>query len=291
MTTKFRAPTADGRFLYPVDGDERQNSIWGGGRDWVDGTESFQVRAGRSYQTMIAVPADATTAEYRVRDGIPEITGYTRVKDIGALPGTLTVEEWEGFKDELGFDDDGDPIASQVYRPERAEQLYRVESLDLSGYKDLPVDIMDQDSYADPDPSFGWEVAAPYLVFGEAYAPAMPGALTDIRERLVEDVDAALPGVSVWTHKAREGVLSGSVTLTYEDKRTYPVKSGRRTQQRVSTKPFPFEIPIPKNITAATKADAIGKYEDLVRSLVGQVDTRKATICSHCSGEGVLSAS
>lgn len=287
MTTKFRAPTADGRFLYPIDGD-RMSDGWDSRAEWVDGTETLRVRRGHTWHTMIAVSGGVETAQYRVRDGIPAIVGYTRVKDIGALPGTLTVEDWESFKAELGFDDDGDPIAAQVYRAERSEQQYRVESVDLSGYKDLPVDIMDQDAFVDPDPTFSWEVAAPYLVFGEAYAPVMPGALTDIRERLVKTVEAALPQAKVWTHKARDGVLSGTVTLNYEDKRTYPMKSGRRTEQRVSTKTFPFEIPIPKNITAVTKATAIRKFEDLVQSLTEQVDTRKATVCSHCSGEGVL---
>lgn len=286
---KFRAPTADGRMMYPtIDRAPFSNFV-----AWVTPvTEIKGFGGGYNPPRILVVAADVTAIEYTANSDVrPSVITWTRDRDNAAFPAEISPADWPAFVESLGYDDDDESIAARLYTAQRTAQELVTKTIDLSAYADLPVNLLDPASIEDPDASFDWQVAAPYLVFGEAYAGAMPGALTDVRERLAADVDAGLPGITIWTHKARqEGVISGSVSLSYEDRRTYPFKVGRRTEKRISMHSFPFSIPIPKNIVGQSKADAVAKYRALVAEITGQIAGKNAVACGHCSGEGVIVA-
>ena len=173
----FRAPTADGRMMYPFD----DRSFFGA--DWITPADFVKAPGKYNSPTLVIVAADVTEIEYR-KPLRRDVVGYSRNGTSEAFPETLSVEDWEDFRTSLGYDDDSDLwIADRLYEREYGEQKYETGSIDLSGYADLPVNVLDPASLLDADSTFEWEVAAPYLVFGSIYASAMPGALGGIRER------------------------------------------------------------------------------------------------------------
>lgn len=303
MTTKttsaptlFRAPTADGRFMYPV--TDKMEDVFGehvnlftGFSGWV--TPVTEVKAGGGYNAprLLIVAADVTSIEYTAKSSAyPTVIKWTRDRPSTAFPAEVLPADWEEFRDSLGMTGDyhDEYIANGLYTAQRTEQEYETRSFDLSGYTDLPFDMLDLDAVVDPDPSFTWQVSAPHLVFGEMYATAMPGALTNLYERFAKDAEAALPGVTIWNHKAREGTVSGNVTLGYEDKRTYTSKVGRRNVKSPSSRSYSFDIPVPKTIVGMSKANAIERYRAVLAEVLDQIVSKKAVACAHCDGEGVI---
>jgi hypothetical protein len=281
-TKQFRAPTADGRMMYPFAAFPLTRA------EWVTPVDTIKAPGGYHAPTLLIVAADVTEIQYRTPNR-REVIGYTRIGTNDAFPAQLTADAWEEFRDSLGYDDENDVwIAARLYDTVLADQEYTIESLDLSGYSDLPADILDPASVSDPDGTFEWEVGAPYLVFGSAYSNAMPGALTNIRERLAKEVEKQVPHAKIWTHKAREGVVDGIISLRYEDSRTYPVKVGRKTTQRLSSKDYSFSFPIPIRIVALSKAEAIAQFDAMVTEISGSIDAAGFVACSHCNGDGVV---
>jgi hypothetical protein len=283
---QFKAPTADGRMMYP------HAARLPGFVAWVTPVTELKGFGGYNAPKLLVVTADVTEIAYTANSEVrPTVITYSRDRDNAAFPAEISPADWPEFRDSIGYDDDDNSLADRLYTAVRTPQEVVTRTVDLTGYLDMPVSLLDPESVIDSDASFTWQVAAPYLVFGEVYAGAMPGALIDIRERLAKEVAVALPYVSVYVHSARtDGVVSGSVTLGYEDRRTFPVKVGRRTEQRPSSKLFTFSFPIPKNIIGSSKADALMKYRALVEEITGQIADKKAVVCSHCSGEGVIVA-
>lgn len=282
-TQQFRTPSADGRMIYPLD---RQPQ---GFSEWLTPVTEIRGMTGFSSKLMIVVDADLTSVAWSKRsDERRTVIRYTRDRENPAFPLTVSVEDWPAFRDSFGFTEDGDSVAENMYSAVFTEQVFTTELIDLSDFIDLPANILDPESIADVDSTFTWQVGAPYLVFGEVYQNAMPGALINIRERLVKAVDSLLPHAKIWTHKASDGVVNGHVRLTYEDRRTYPVKVGRKTVHSQSTKEFSFNIPIPVFISGTNKKEAVDAYNVLLASIVDQITDMKAVVCGHCSGEGVI---
>jgi hypothetical protein len=289
QTTLFRAPTADGRMMYALDGPLLGIDFSTfAGAELIGPAEVIQ-RRGYSGQRFLIAPADATEVRYRRATGTRAITSWTRTRDVPAFPETIAAADWAAFAKPFGYDDDGDFTAQEFYRPEYAEQQYEELSIDLTSYRDFPVNVLDPESVDDPDETFTWEVAAAHLVFGEAFASAMPGALTGLRERIAKEVEALTPHAKVWTHKAREAVVEGSVSLVFEDKRTRAVKEGRKRVRHVAqSRDWSFSFPIPNTLTGSSKADAVRKYRALVDDIVRQIVSKKAAVCAACDGEGVV---
>lgn len=282
---QFKTLAADGRTMYPFP-DRIADFV-----DWVTPVTELRGFGGYGSSRILVAPSDVTTLEYRVTAGRPAVLRYTRDRENAAFPAELTVEDWPAFRNSLGYDDDDEYLADRMYTAQRAPQEYETCTVDLTGYTDLPANLLDPASVEDADSTLTWQVAAPYLVFGEVYAAAMPGALIEVRERIAKDVQTALPNINVYTSSARtDGAVKGSVTLTYEDRRTHPIKVGRRTENRVDTKLFTFSFPIPKNIVGSSKADAVAKFQAVVDEIVGQITSKKAVVCGHCNGEGVIVA-
>jgi len=288
QTPLFRAPTADGRMMYALDGPLQGLDLSYFGDGELLGPAEVIQRSGYAGQQFLIAPAEATEVRYRRATGPRAITRWTRIREVPAFPETIAATDWAEFAKPLGYDD-GDLTAEEFYRPEYAEQQYEELSIDLTSYRDFPVHVLDPESMDDPDITFTWEVAATHLVFGEVFAPAMPGALTRIRERIAQEVDELTPHAKVWTHKAREGVVDGSVTLHFEDKRTREVKEGRKRVRRVQqTRDWSFSFPIPNVITGSSKADAMRKYREIVDGIVSEIVSKKAAVCSACDGVGVV---
>ncbi|KQO98195.1 hypothetical protein [Leifsonia sp. Leaf264] len=295
---KFRAPTADGRLLYAIDPSDAD--ALDGSSDFLgdtrgitfltDGVEMVRRSGYGNQPRFLTAPANVAAVQYETSVGSRPVLGHRRTASIPALPEFVSPDEWVILRPSIGTDDDGDYLADAWYRAEYGEQPTEVRTLDLSGYSDFPVDLLDTESLTDPDPSFKWAVSAPYLVFGNEYEYALPGILSGYAERLAKAVDARTTA-QIWTHKAREdSTVSGNITLTFEDKRTYPVKNtrGRTTHQASGTKSFSFDIPFPKTIAAKSKAQAIAKFDKLVDEIAEQIAGKNAVVCAHCSGDGVI---
>ena len=294
--TQFRAPTVDGRFMYPVtdsmeDVFGERMSLFNGFAGWVTPVTEIKASSGRNAPRLLVVAADVTAIEYKAVSSVrPTVIKWTRDRPSTAFPAEVRAADWADFRDSLGSTGEyhDEYIADSMYTAQRTEQEYEARSFDLGGYADLPFDMLDMDAIVDPDVSFTWQVSAPHLVFGEMYATAMPGALTNLYERFAKDAEAALPGVTIWNHKAHEGTVSGSVTLGYEDGRTYTSKVGRRNVKSPSSRTYSFDLPVPRMIAGTSKADAIDKYRAVLAEVVGQVVSKKAVACAHCDGEGLI---
>jgi hypothetical protein len=287
-TPKFRVPAADGRFLYPFDGGDE----FGGQlrvHEWADGVSVVQTGNWRSPK-FLAVPADRTVAEYLVSAGRPEVLSYRRTVDNPELPETIAAADWEAFAEKFGLDDDEDYLALRFYDAERAEQQYVTRGIDLSAYVDFPIDVLDPESVVDVDPAFTWCAALPYLVFGDEFANALPGTLKNIGEQFGKEVEKLAPHAQVWTHKVKEGIVSGYVRLPYDDNRIFMQKRGRREVPVQGWKDVQFSYPIPSNISGSSKREAIDKYHAEVAGVVTAIESITGKVCSACNGDGLVGA-
>ncbi|WP_159602466.1 hypothetical protein [Agromyces humi] len=286
---RFRAVAADGRMLYPFPGRVLEGA-WGR-TDWV--TEGVEVR--RSMGTrgeLLIVPAALTEVAYRVEDTTAAVTTWVCRSENPHLPDTVPGDAWDAFAKPFGYDEDGHYNAASWYKAEIAGVQHVVKTIDLTGFEDFPANLLDPASTLDPDPSFTWAPSPAYLVFGEWFGDAVPGALVGFSERLVKMVEDRLPShVKVWTHEHKSGLVKGSVTLQFEDRRTFPLlRTDKRRKQQfgVSTQSFSFEIPFAKTIPAKSKAAAIAEFHRTVDAIVAQIDVQKPAVCAHCSGDGVV---
>jgi hypothetical protein len=289
-TSRFRVLAADGRFLYPYDGQSDDFTPARNVHAWADGIDL--VANGTDYRAakFLAVPADRTVAEFTVAEGRPEPIGYHRHAEVSPLPAFVSVEGWAAFSDSLGTNGSGEPVAGDLYRTERGPQLYRTASIELSGFVDFPIDVLDPTSIVDPDGTFSWSVSAPYLVFGTEYANALPGTLGGIRDRFAQDVERFATHAKVWTHKAKEGVVDGYVRLPYDDKRTFMQKRGRREVPVQGWKDIQFSYPIPANIAGDSKTQAIAAYRTAVADIVASINSITGQVCAACNGDGLVRA-
>lgn len=285
--TLFRAPTADGRMMYPAP----VQTPFDGFVAWVTPVAEIRASSAHNAQRLLIVDAAATEIEYTVWSAVkPTIIRWTRDRESAAFPAEILPADWAAFRESLGHtgSDYDEYVADGMYTAQFTDREQESRTIDLSVYTDLPFDILDITSIEDPDVSFTWQVSAPHLIFGDMYAAVMPGALTDLYERFAKDAEAALPGVKIWTHKAREGVVSGHVELRYEDNRTFSHKVGRRTVTLPRTMNHSFEIPVPKIIVGTSKVDAIAKYRTVLDEVLSQIADRKAVTCGHCDGAGLI---
>jgi hypothetical protein len=270
MSTLFRVPTVDGRYLYPLDGNQ-----------YLPRTSDLDlVRVGRT--TFLVAPADASEVTYTTTSPGPVI-GYRLTRAIPGAAETITLEQYQAHED----DDEND--LDDLYGPIRGQEVTSAHIIDLTGYADLPVNPLDPAALTDPDPEYRWEPSLPYAIYGEAFATILPGTLTGIRGHIAEAVALRVPQATVYAHSAaNSGVIEGSTTLDYEDQRTYPMKDGRRTRQVRSTKAFRFGFPIPNTVAGATKAEAVAEMMAIIDRITGQIDTTRPLVCAHCDGDGVV---
>ena len=175
QTPLFRAPTADGRMMYALDGRLQGMDLTFFAGDTLVGPAEVIKRRGHVGQSFLIAPAGATDVRYRRPTGTRAITQWKRTREVPAFPETIAAADWAAFAKPLGYDDDGDFTAEGFYQAEYAEQQYTELSIDLTSSQDFPVNVMDPKSMDDPDETFAWDVAATQLVFGDAFAPAMPG--------------------------------------------------------------------------------------------------------------------
>ncbi|MFE6967102.1 hypothetical protein ACFVAJ_18460 [Agromyces sp. NPDC057679] len=289
---KFRIPTADGRMMYLFPNREAFGSGWDNPR-WV--TEGVELRYHRDHRGIIGAilitPAGVDKVEHKTQDRSAAVTTYVKVTDNPLLPETVSEDDWEKFAYPFGTDEWEDYAARAWYRKEVSGAVDVIETIDLSDFEDFPADVLDPASVEDPAPGFEWRPSPAYLVFGEEFGNAVPGTLTGFSERLLKDVESRLSKAKVWTHEHAKGVVRGYRKLKYEDRRTFPLHrpdKRKRQEYGISTKQFDFEIPFTKNLSAASKVQAMKKYQSLVDSIVEQIDNREVDVCAHCSGAGIV---
>lgn len=273
MNTFFRVPTADGRFLYPLTErlpfrHEAPN----------EAGQLETVRLGpRLEDTTFLVAGDEPSVTYTTRSSGP-LLGYKLNRSIPGATENITADEYA----ELDYD------AQDIYTQVLGDDILTEHVIDLSVYRDLPVNILDPASLEDPALEYTWEPGLPYVIYGQAMGMFVPGALVGVREAIAKAVAKRVPHATVWTHKAREGKVEGHISLTFEDGRTYPVKEGRRTRQVKSTANFGFEFPIPANISGTSKAAAVAELNRLIDNIVDSIDDTRPVSCAHCDGKGVV---
>lgn len=147
----------------------------------------------------------------------------------------------------------------------------------------------------DPDPSRSWTVGDPSLlaVYGAHTAHLWPGALSGLRESVIERLKAMpLVSVQVWNHQSKVDV---EVKVPWETPRTKTEmhkpygkrKSVPRTvsmyalTQRVS-------VEIPDRLTSRSKTEAIAGFDAVVTREVAKIVPfgENPRGCDHCDGLG-----
>lgn len=302
MSKQFRAPTTDERMIYPVDRDKIHNrsSI-----TWLHGAEYVEQAVGQGWgktQGYVIVAPDATTASYTLpKPG--EIVSY-ELNDVAAEPiratlsPTLSPAEYEQAKTTFGYDDDEYPYLARWYTAIRDEPGVTRHDIDLSGYADFPVDLLNPDALPDdPEPELLWIVAPTHLAFGAAWANTLPGEIRIERDVLGERVKALTPaGTTIWSHKFREGVFDGHIFLAYDDGSTsttsyQPIGTRspkkRVTQTKKRTKQINFTFGMQTVFAAPSKAEAVAALNTYVASVVAEINGYGIAVCSHCDGDGI----
>ena len=273
MTTLYRVPTADGRYLYPISDLPRSIDAWTVASGPVD-----VVTHGGTYNAQKFLAAgDVPSVTYTTRSS-GELLGYRLGRKVPGATEQISVAEYEEL------DDDAQDLYSQV----RGDDVITEHTIDLTGFVNIPVDVIGADMMADPAPELEWQPGLPYIVYGPGLAHVLPGNLVRVRKLIAERVKGRLPHVTVYTHDADKGLVHGTVALRFEDNRTYPVKDGRRTRQAPSTQTFKFEFPLPLTIAGKTKAEALAALDQHVDTIVSSIEDVRPVVCAHCDGKGVV---
>lgn len=289
---RYRATAADGSTLIAAPPSGAGMSAV----EWLDGARIVRPsRWNSEVPALLAIPAGIDVL--RGRTAKPRaVIGYRRTFNDSPLsirlPEHVDAADWDAYRDSLGSTSDGDPIADAWYERIHAEQQHETVEIPLSGYRQIPFEMIDADAAVDPDTDWGFDPNPAYLVFGAEFAHHFPGSVTGIRAAAAKALNE-VPGVTVWTHKltAREPAITGTATVQYEDGRTHLVDAGPRTRKRksvLSTASVPFSWLIPDTVAGASKADAAARADQAVADLVARASELRLVMCSHCAGAGVL---
>lgn len=301
--TQFFAKAADGSRLYPF---EPPIQFSGSSTPLLDGVKLLVQPTG-SFKSVyfLNVPADHKGPVRFERAGQRELAGFVRngrapinLIDSGVLPTRLTLDAFSALKGSFGFTDDDEDewLLERWYDREFTTQEPTIETISLDDYEPFPLDLtMSVDDLEDP--AGLWRVNPAYLVFGHQFGPALPGELVVRHEDFGQAVKALLkPGVQVWDHKFRDGVIDGHFSIGYSDNRTHlytPPKEGRRKQppsrKIVSQHRVDFAYPIPESFKAANLQQANEAYDIAVLEIADAINKpRSLVVCGHCDGTGYV---
>lgn len=299
--TQFYAKAADGSRLYPFE------STFGVHDDSLLDGVKLLAQPTSSYKSVyfLNVPADHEGPVRFERPGQRELAGFTRshhapvnLIDSGVLPAELTLDAFTALRGSFGYTDEDEDewLLERWYGRKFTDPAPTIETISLDDYEPFPLDLtMSIDDLKDP--AGLWRVNPAYLVFGHQFGPALPGELMVNREDFGRAVEALLkPGVQVWNHKFRDGVIDGHFSIGYSDNRTHTYtqpKEGRRKQppprQIVSQHRVDFAYPIPASFKAASLQQASEAYDIAVGEIAAAINKpRSLVVCGHCNGTGYV---
>lgn len=235
--------------------------------------------------------ADHKLAQVTYRDRTAQVLLGAAIKDeqyvSEAFPATITADEWRnrctcGDNDTCTWCNTRYGLYETQYGPRDGAE----HTLDFSAHVELPGGV-------DEHPEYPW-MSETYsrVLFSDAFHHLRPGTLINVRDRLVDDLEA-LPNVSK-VYNQRD--FSVYVVMQWDEPQTaHRPRTGTRGRKLKGTETYQikaiescYEIPVPYSLTGQTKAEAVGAYIALRDKWVAFFREAEVRACSHCNGYGYI---
>ena len=234
-----------------------------------------------------------------------ECVGHTLIDADAAsakFPAYLTDAEWV----ERGFGNEDDPegyMATRIYRAEWKVIPGAPTVHPTAGLTEIPGSV-------DEHPDRPWVADQPMsLVYSRNYHHLFPGRMSGVREAVLAALNAeygqktgylnSTGAVYDWdgSHGKQIDV---TLRLDYDtpqwamkEKRTQSGRRSRATEKVRVTRDVVVSVPLGKGtyVQAASKAEAVEKFDAAVTAWVEWVKSHQMTVCSHCDGHGAIPTS
>lgn len=252
----------------------------------------------------LVAPGPVESVTFAGIDG-RESAGHTLIDADAAsakFPAHLTDAEWR----ERGFGNEDDPdgyMATRIYRHDWRVIPGAPTTHLTSGLTEIPGTV-------DEHPDRPWTADQPMsLVYSRNYHHLFPGRMHGFREAVLEALTAEYgqktgylnsTGALYDWNGSHGKQIEVTLRLDYDtpqwatqEKRTRGGRKSRVTEKVKRTRDVVVNVNLGKGtyIEAASKAEAVEKFDRAVTAWVEWVRSHRMTVCSHCDGHGAVSTS